>query len=87
MKKIIFINLIALTTATCFSQTFEKEKLDNYIQALEKNDKFMGSVAISENGKLIYSKSIGFSNIETKYNQIKTQNTELVQFQKHSPVF
>lgn len=65
-KKIILISFLGLLNLTGFSQTFDKEKLDNYFQALEKSEKFMGSVAISENGKIIYTNSIGFSDIDTK---------------------
>ncbi|KIA89856.1 serine hydrolase domain-containing protein [Kaistella jeonii] len=66
MKKLIILGVLTLCTGNIFSQTFNKEKLDDYFQALEKNDKFMGSVAISENGKIIYTKSIGYSDVETK---------------------
>jgi CubicO group peptidase (beta-lactamase class C family) len=43
---------------------FDSEKLDKYFDALEQNNKFMGSVAVSKNGEIIYSKSIGFENTE-----------------------
>ncbi len=66
MKKLLLIFLITLCTATSFAQKFDKEKLDLYFQTLENNNKFMGSVALSENGKIIYTKSIGFSDIESK---------------------
>ena len=49
-----------------FSQVFDKTKLDNYFNALEANNRFMGSVAVSQNGKIIYSKSIGYSDLENK---------------------
>ena len=66
MKKLLLIFLITLFTATSFAQKFDKEKLDLYFQTLENNNKFMGSVALSENGKIIYTKSIGFSDVESK---------------------
>lgn len=58
-----------------FAQTFDKTKLDNYFNALEDNNKFMGSVAVSKDGEIIYLKSIGYADIdnslkatrETKY--------------------
>jgi len=57
-----------------FTQSFDKVKLDNYFNALEQNNKFMGSVAVSKNGKIIYTKSIGFADIE---NNVKaTENTK-----------
>ena len=49
-----------------FSQNLDKTKLDNYFNALEQNNKFMGSVAVSKNGEIIYIKSIGFADIENK---------------------
>lgn len=66
MKKLATLFLITLFSTTFFAQKFDKEKLDQYFQTLENNDKWMGTVAISENGKIIYTKSIGFSDIETK---------------------
>ncbi|TZF86396.1 beta-lactamase family protein (plasmid) [Pedobacter sp. BS3] len=58
---------ILITGVLCqigIAQNFDKIKLDNYFNALKANDKFMGSVAVSRDGKLIYSKSIGFADIE-----------------------
>jgi CubicO group peptidase (beta-lactamase class C family) len=57
-----------------FAQNFEKTRLDNYFTALEANNKFMGSVAVSKNGAIIYSKSIGFSDIEN--NTKATENSK-----------
>ncbi len=49
-----------------FSQTFDKATLDAYFQKLETNNKFMGSVAVSKNGKIIYTKTTGFVDVENK---------------------
>jgi D-alanyl-D-alanine carboxypeptidase len=65
MKKILIISLVSFITTTCFSQTFNKQRLDSLFQVLEKKDKFMGSIAISQNGKMLYSNAIGFADIET----------------------
>ncbi|GGG93954.1 D-Ala-D-Ala carboxypeptidase [Parapedobacter pyrenivorans] len=43
-----------------FGQDFDKNKLDAYFDTLAKNDRFMGSVAISKNGEVIYTKSVGY---------------------------
>lgn len=75
MKKIIITCLLALITASGFSQNFNPKRLDSLFALLEKNNKYMGSIAISENGTTIYTKSIGFddlandkkSSINTKY--------------------
>jgi len=74
MKKIITC-LFTLIATSSFSQTLNTARLDSLFMLLEKNNKFMGSIAISENGKTVYNKSIGYddvatsekSNINTKY--------------------
>lgn len=65
MKRIFFATLfIAIISQIGFAQHFDKTKLDNYFNALEASNRFMGSVAVSQNGKIIYSKSVGFSDLE-----------------------
>lgn len=65
MKRIFFTTLfIGILCQIGFAQNFDKTKLDNYFNALEANNKFMGSVAVSRNGEIIYSKSIGFLDFE-----------------------
>ena len=67
MNKLLLTTLLFLSFRTIgFSQAFDKSKLDAYFQVLEKNNKFMGSVALSKNGELIYSKSIGYADLEHK---------------------
>ena len=67
MKKTILTTALFLTLGQIgFSQNLDKTKLDNYFNALEQNNKFMGSVAVSKNGEIIYIKSIGFADIENK---------------------
>lgn len=63
--KIKFGLLFGLLFGTAFAQTLNTVKLDSLFQILETKDKFMGSMAISENGKIIYTKSIGKDDIET----------------------
>lgn len=65
-KSLLLFLLLPLFNTFFFAQNFDKDKLDLYFQTLENNNKFMGSVAISENGKIIYTKSIGFADVETK---------------------
>ena len=75
MNKVLLTSLLFLLINTIgVSQKFDKVKLDNYFNVLEKNNKFMGSVAVSKNGELIYSKSIGYADLE---NNIKaTEKTK-----------
>lgn len=65
MKKVLLLTLwITVSIQQSFSQDFDKTKLDNYFQALEAHDAFMGSIAVSVNGKIIYTKSIGYTDKE-----------------------
>ncbi|MBN9292943.1 MAG: beta-lactamase family protein [Flavobacteriia bacterium] len=65
MIKTTLITALFLTLGHIgFAQKFDKIKLDNYFNALEENNKFMGSVAVSKNGEIIYSKTVGFSDVE-----------------------
>lgn len=75
MKKAILTTALLLTLGQIgFSQNFDKTKLDNYFNSLEQNNKFMGSVAVSKNGEIIYTKSIGFADVE---NNVKaTENSK-----------
>lgn len=65
MKKIISTTLFAFIITCGFAQNFNTKRLDSLFQILEKNNKYMGSIAISENGKTIYTNSIGFDDIAT----------------------
>ena len=67
MKKTILATALLLALGQIgFSQNLDKTKLDNYFNALEQNNKFMGSVAVSKNGEIIYTKSVGFADVENK---------------------
>lgn len=47
-------------------QGLGQQKLNNYIDHLFNNQKFMGSAAISHNDSIIYSKYVGYINIDSK---------------------
>jgi D-alanyl-D-alanine carboxypeptidase len=66
MKRTILAIALILTLGQIgFAQkNFDKTKLDNYFNALEENNKFMGSVAVSKNGEIIYTKTIGLADVE-----------------------
>lgn len=55
-----------LISIGAFAQNIDTQKLDSYFASLEQNNKFMGSVAVSKNGTIIYSKSVGFSDVENQ---------------------
>ncbi|NLD95426.1 MAG: beta-lactamase family protein [Fibrobacter sp.] len=73
MKKTILLIALLLTLCqTGFPQTtIDKTKLDNYFNTLEENNKFMGSIAVSKNGVIIYTKSIGLADIENNIKAIE----------------
>ena len=53
--------LIGLSFGTIFSQSFNKPKLDSLMNILAEKNKAMGSLTISKNGTVIYSRAIGYS--------------------------
>ena len=63
-RKLFFTLLVGFLIQTGFSQTIDKAKLDSYFQALEASNKFMGSLVVAQNEKMLYTKSIGFIDIE-----------------------
>ena len=63
MKKLQLF-LFVLIVSNTFAQSFNKSKLDSLFSILETKDKYMGSIAISENGKIIYTNSIGKDDID-----------------------
>lgn len=70
--------LIVLFTTLLFSCTENKKstqstkqvptnyqvKIDSLLEAYDKNNKFMGSIILSKNGKIVYKNAVGFSNIK-----------------------
>ena len=66
MKNKIAITLfLGFLITTSYAQKMNIAKLDSLFQILEAKDKFMGSIAVSQNGTLLYSKSIGMDDIES----------------------
>ena len=51
--------LFVLFSVTSFAQEKKFLALDSLFQILDENNRFMGALSISENGKIAYSKSIG----------------------------
>lgn len=71
MVKSILTTALFLTLAQfgLAQASFDQVKLDSYFETLEANDKLMGSVAVSKNGEIIYTKTIGYADVE---NNIKS---------------
>ena len=65
MKKVLIVSLaVTLISFAGFSQNIDREKLDAYFNTLFEHNRFMGSVAIARGSELIYSKSVGFADVE-----------------------
>ena len=75
--KIFLLVMITLliTVSSIFGQSkLDAQKLDEMFNVLESNNRMMGSVTLRQNGKIIYSRVLGYRNIEEN-NKIKS-NTE-----------
>jgi D-alanyl-D-alanine carboxypeptidase len=78
MKAKIFTVLlfIAFFSGTISAQTFNKPKMDSLLNVLSDKNKAMGSLAITKNGNVVYSKTIGYSLINEKEKKPSSTNTK-----------
>ncbi len=65
MKKNIFL-FIALLPSLLLAQEFNNQKLDSLLDRIVKADKAMFSIAIHENGNPIYTRAIGYADVESE---------------------
>lgn len=67
MKRIFFFFFISTIAATSLAaQSFNKAKLDSLFDLIEKNGRGMGSISLFKDGKEIYNRAYGYSNVEAK---------------------
>ena len=83
MKNLVLLALFLCGT-TFFAQEINFDKLDKYLENLEKNDKFTTSIAVSKNGEIIYQNSIGFADVE---NQIRADHRTIYKIGSISKTF
>ena len=77
MKKIFAIlSLTAFFSVSGFSQNLNTKKLDSFFDSLEHNNQVMGNFAVAKSGKVIYTRSIGYSSI-TGNDKVKATNETL----------
>ncbi|MEJ7830484.1 MAG: serine hydrolase domain-containing protein, partial [Segetibacter sp.] len=63
--KILFSILLTLSLFTAgFAQMPDKAKLDQFFDRLNEKNKAMGSLTIAKDGNVLYTRSIGYSNIK-----------------------
>lgn len=70
---VIPLLLILLFQAAATAQSnhsFDKQKLDTYLNTLFEEHKFMGTVAIDSAGETVYQKSVGFSQKGEKLEEV-----------------
>ncbi len=62
--KILFATLLTLALFTvAHAQTLDKAKLDQFFDRLAEKNKAMGSLTIAKDGKVLYTRAIGYSQI------------------------
>ena len=62
--KILFSTLLALgLLSAAYAQTLHKAKLDQFFDRLAEKNKAMGSLVIVKDGKVLYTRAIGYSQI------------------------
>lgn len=62
MKKILFI--VLLTSTIAVAQQTKFQKIDSLLTFLNSKNKFMGSLAIRQNGKVVFAAAYGFADVE-----------------------
>jgi CubicO group peptidase (beta-lactamase class C family) len=65
MKRISIALAFVLMAGASYAQSLNVAKLDSLFNIMEAKNKLMGSVTISQNGKTVYSRSIGKADVET----------------------
>ena len=74
--KTILVTLSALALfAAGHAQTLDKAKLDKFFDRLAEKNKAMGSLLISKDGNVMYTRSIGYSDVSGSKNKPITEAT------------
>ena len=62
--KILFATVLTLASfASGYAQALDKAKLDQFFDRLAEKNKAMGSLIIAKDGKVVYTRAIGYSQI------------------------
>jgi len=61
LLNLLFFLTLCLAVA---AQDFDAVKLNRYFDALETNQKFMGSIAVMRDGKILFTRSVGYADVE-----------------------
>lgn len=73
MKPLTFL-LFAVLASVIFSnaQTFDRGKLDSLLSYIDANQKSMGSLAIAQDGEVVYKQAIGYANVAENQEALPT---------------
>ena len=63
MKKTFLFFLAAACCGNLLAQTPDTARLSQYLETLSQNNRYMGSVALMKDGKVMYQKAVGLANI------------------------
>ncbi|MFN3998788.1 serine hydrolase domain-containing protein [Algoriphagus sp.] len=68
MKTLSATILFFLATAisTCFAQNQDFSKLNQFLDSLEKHDKFMGTVLLATEGKPVFERALGYADYDAQ---------------------
>lgn len=66
MKKLFLLLVAALSGNILLAQTPDTARLSQYLETLAQNNRYMGSVALAKDGKIIYQKAVGLADVSTQ---------------------
>ena len=66
MKTLSLVFLLLALSVSGLAQNFDKAKLDKFFDVLTEKDQAMGSLTISKNGQVLYSRAVGYRQISEK---------------------
>jgi len=74
VKKCLSIAVFILAVGSCFSQEFNNSRMDSLMNILRESNRFMGSISVAADKKVMYSGAVGFADLESeKKATIKTK--------------
>jgi D-alanyl-D-alanine carboxypeptidase len=73
---LIIIMFTGFISGSIYSQNFNKPKLDSLFDILAQKNKAMGSLTLSKNGIVLYSKAIGYNYISDVEKKPSTETTK-----------
>src|SRR5499426_460659 len=63
--KILFATVLTLASFTAgYAQALDKAKLDQFFDRLAEKNKAMGSLTIAKDGKVVYTRAIGYAQVD-----------------------